>query len=167
MSKTFKTDLTGQKFNYLTVIEFYPTEKGESRWRCKCDCGNEAIVIGKHLISGHTKSCGCYVVKKSTEKATKHGQCGTRLYRIWGCMKGRCYYECSKYYYNYGGRGIKICDEWLNSFQAFYDWAVANGYKDDLSIDRIDNNGNYEPSNCRWATREEQNANKRGTRIKR
>ena len=81
-------------------------------------------------------------------------------------MKGRCYYECSKYYYNYGGRGIKICDEWLNSFQAFYDWAMANGYKDNLSIDRIDNNGNYEPSNCRWATREEPNVNKRGTRIK-
>ena len=95
----------------------------------------------------------------------KHGMCGTRLYRIWGNIKGRCYCKSRREYKNYGGRGIKICDEWISNFQAFYDWAISNGYKDDLTIDRINVNGNYEPNNCRWITNKEQQCNRQYNRI--
>jgi hypothetical protein len=134
-------------------------------WLCKCDCGKSIEVRGSSLISGHTKSCGCYLSDKLTEKNTKHGGFGTRLYSIWQGMKKRCYVISDKDYHNYGGRGIKICDKWLNDFEAFQKWSLNHGYSNELTIDRINVNGNYEPCNCRWADLLEQNNNKRSNKL--
>ena len=146
-------DLTGQRFGRLTVLE-----RTELKWLCKCDCGNKKIVAGGHLVSGDTKSCGCLRIK--------HGMRNTRLYSIWHGMKERCYNTKHKFYKHYGGRGIKVCEEWKNDFQTFADWALSHGYADNLTIDRIDVNGNYEPSNCQWATNAEQQRNKRNSKGK-
>lgn len=162
-------DLTGQKFNYLTVLKLDHKKrycyKGLSQgfhyfWLCKCDCGNKVVVDGTHLKNGHSKSCGCYKAKRTSETHTTHGLSNSRINRIYRKMKGRCYNSNNPKYYCYGARGITICDEWKNDFKAFYDWSIQNGYKDNLSIDRIDVNGNYEPSNCRWATNLQQANNK-------
>ena len=154
-------DLTGQRFGRLTVVSRAENRGNQTRWLCKCDCGNEKIIAGNALKSGVTLSCGCYHKEVTGKIRRTHGGTGTRLHSIWQNMKARCYRESAREYENYGGRGITICDEWRNDYKAFHDWAVENGYADNLTIDRKNVNGNYEPSNCRWITNEEQQRNKR------
>lgn len=148
--------LIGKKYNMLTVIgeTNQRNSSGGKYWCCKCDCGKYAIVSGQHLKSGHTKSCGCQLSHNF-----KHGKRQERLYGIWVGMKGRCNNPNNKAYCWYGGRGIKVCDEWSNNYLIFREWALNNGYSDSYSIDRIDVNGNYEPNNCRWTTEIEQKNN--------
>ena len=150
-------DLTDQYFGRLHVIERAENSKdGRARWLCECECNNRKIILGKHLVSGKIQSCGCL----QKESITKHGMCGTRIYSIYRGMKDRCYNQNMSEYHNYGGRGISICDEWLNDPSAFFKWALENGYSDDLTIDRKDNDGNYCPENCQWSTFVEQQNNK-------
>jgi hypothetical protein len=158
-------NLSNRRFGKLTVIDRHDGNDNFNKplWNCLCDCGNTAIINGNNLKNGNTKSCGCLQIEFAIRngKIIKHGLKNTRLYGIWHGMKARCLNENSKDYINYGGRGIVICHEWRDNFKAFHDWATAHNYADDLTIDRINNDGNYEPSNCRWTTRTEQNRNKR------
>lgn len=163
-------DLTGQRFGMLTVVSKSGVDKyGISQWQCLCDCGGSSIASISNLRNGNTTSCGCYGRRRKSEANRTHGGSGTRLHRIWKAMKVRCYDQNFQFYRHYGGRGITICDEWRNNFEAFRDWALANGYEDALTIDRIDNDKGYSPDNCRWVTMVEQNQNKRaenGQKIK-
>ena len=156
MSKSFKKDLTGQRFGRLTVLEFVSTEDRHTYWLCKCDCGKFVTVQGSHLNTSRAKSCGCF----RSDFRLIHGNSNIRLYRIWRSMKNRCNNPKNYAYKNYGGRGITVCDEWENDFTKFRDWAMSHGYADNLSIDRIDVNGNYEPENCRWTEMKTQQRNK-------
>ncbi|MDI6617892.1 MAG: hypothetical protein QME45_04330 [Clostridiales bacterium] len=159
-------DLTGEKFNRLTVIKRVKNDKwGSARWLCECECGNEAIVRTNDLRRGHTKSCGCYNMEKVIERCpdtSRHMQSNTKLYASWVSMKDRCYNKNNKSYLDYGGRGIKICDEWLIP-DNFFNWALNNGYSEELTIDRVNVNGNYEPNNCRWISMKRQIRNRRNT----
>ena len=165
MSK--RIDLYGKKFGKLTVLDRAEnSNNGHARWLCICECGNKTIVTSDSLRSGKTVSCGCHGKQMLREKGrrTTHGLRNHKLYGVWRSMKERCTLETHKYYKDYGGRGIKVCKLWMNDFQSFYVWAMSNGYKEGLTIDRIDNNKGYEPSNCRWVTMAIQNKNKRNTK---
>ena len=153
----------GEKFGRLTVVAEHGLNKHKKRmYLCKCDCGNGIIAIGSHLKNGNTKSCGCYKKEKAGEINKTHGLRGHSLYGVWATMKGRCENPTNPKYDSYGKRGITVCADW-HSFERFYAWAIENGYKKELTLDRIDVNGNYEPSNCRWATAKQQSNNKRDT----
>lgn len=151
-------DIVGQKFGRLTAIK----EVGDKKYLCYCECGNSKDINKYSLLSGDTKSCGCL----NKELRTKRGLYDSKLYNIHKAIKRRCYNENDKGYKNYGGRGISVHNEWLGEkgFINFYNWAMNNGYREGLSIDRKEVNGNYEPSNCRWTTMDVQANNKRENR---
>jgi hypothetical protein len=159
-----RDDLTGKRFGRYTVIAFSHRDKlGKIYWLCRCDCGTEKTVCGSKLKSGLTRSCGCYnremaSLTKTVHKDSIKGQ-RKRLYTIWVNIKQRCFNPKATSYPRYGEKGITMCEEWKNDYRNFKIWALSNGYEDDLTIDRINNKGNYEPLNCRWVTCKEQSRN--------
>ena len=157
-------DLTGKKFGMLTVVGIADTETRKTYWVCRCDCGNMKTVRSDGLLCGAIKSCGCLKKKQDRINLTKHHShkmSGTRIYSEWQQIKRRCYNKGCARYADCGGRGIKVCDQWKYDFEAFYKWAMENGYKDNLTIDRIDNDGDYCPQNCRWVDQKTQCRNRR------
>lgn len=154
-------DLKGKKFGKLTalhpVITYHKTQG--RKWMCRCDCGNYSFVTAKHLNNGSIKSCGCVHKLIVQQLNYRHGECKTRLYHSWLDMRQRCCNKRNSAYQRYGGRGIFVCNEW-DDYLVFKKWALSNGYKNNLTIERIDNDGNYTPSNCKWITLKEQQKNK-------
>lgn len=163
-------DLTGMKFGRWTILNRAGNDgQRAATWLCRCDCGTERVIRGYALRYGHTRSCGCLQSEQVAGRNRKHDGSHSRLYRIWNSMKKRCSNPNDPAYKNYGGRGIKVCDEWSKSFSDFRDWAISSGYDENaekfvFTIDRIDVNGNYCPDNCRWATPKMQCNNRRNNR---
>lgn len=159
----------GDNFCQLTVAtlpEF--CERGGKRYAmcwCDCSCGSRVEVMASNLIRKNSKSCGCRRGAVTSERNRTHSFSGTRIYKTWAGLIKRCENPDARRYKDHGGRGIKVCREWRASFEAFFDWAMANGYRHELTIERKDNNGNYEPGNCTWATWFEQAANKRNNCV--
>lgn len=160
-----KNRLIGRKIGRLTVIKkSEDSSPRKIRYVCLCDCGNTKIISGNNLGIGRTESCGCLWRERVKNNGVEHGLSRTRIHKVWSGMIERCSLKSAGSYLNYGGRGISVCEEWKN-FIKFYEWAMENGYSDDLTLDRIDVNGNYEPGNCRWATHIQQSNNRRNNRF--
>lgn len=157
-------DLIGKKFGRWTVISLVTGRKNNTKFLCKCVCGKEKEVFSNTLREGESESCGCLQKELLASRNTTHGMTYTSIYRVWAAMIQRCDNPKNKNYPGYGGRGITVCKAW-HKFENFYAWAMANGYREGLEIERMNNNGNYEPENCKWATRTEQNNNSRHNRI--
>lgn len=172
MKRIDVNDIVGKKFNRLTVLSFdhkkphpNPTKGYFYFYKCQCECGNITVVKRERLISLETKSCGCYGKELRHSLLATKRELNYRLYRIWCGMKQRCYNPNNERYIHYGNKGISICSEWLENYDNFYNWAINNGYSEKLSIDRIDNNSNYEPSNCRWTNAKNQATNRTTTNF--
>lgn len=150
----------GKVFGELTVLKFVESRPGSSTYKCRCSCGTEKDFYIGNLRTGKTKSCGCLRKEKTAERMRSHGDRRTRLYSIWTNMKTRCENESHPNYEGYGGKGVTLCSEWGESYGEFRKWALANGYRDTLTIDRVNNDKGYEPDNCRWATYIEQSRNR-------
>lgn len=164
-------DITGMKFYRWTVLSRADSVGNKSaKWNCVCDCGKRGVVEGTKLRNGGSKSCGCRAIENIKRANTTHGLSDkskntSPVYGVWSKMKNRCCWSGSSSYHRYGGRGISICDEWLNDFQAFHDWAMSSGYREGLQIDRIDNDGGYCPENCRWVTVAENSRNRSTSKL--
>jgi len=161
-------DITGQRFGRLTVVKkSYVDKDNFVRWECLCDCGKTYFGRSYELRNGKVKSCGCLESENRHDIANKstHGLSKLPIYKVWKAIKSRCYRNTDKRYSRYGGRGISVCDEWLNDPESFIKWSVENGYKVGLTIDRKDNNGDYSPDNCRFITTAQNNRNSSNTHL--
>lgn len=158
-------DLTGVKMGNLTVVERGSNKGKKVSWNCICKCGKTTNVLADNLNNQHTKSCGCLIAQTYKETFSTHKMSKTKLFYIWSSMKARCNNPNKDHYDYYGGRGIKVCKEWNNSFESFYKWANSNGYKEGLSIERKDNDGDYKSTNCIWVPFKKQARNRRTTRL--
>ena len=157
-------DLSNKRFGLWRVLrKSGNTPGGAALWLCRCDCGVERQVIGADLRKGKSTGCGCTSINRLGDLRRTHGGSGTRLYETWKNMHARCYSPSSDGFEHYGARGITICDEWRTDFAAFRSWALGSGYRDDLTIERVDVNGNYEPSNCTWIPHGQQSFNRNYT----
>lgn len=155
-------DIVGSTFNYLTVVEYYGKNKHKKKmYKCYCNnCGNEKVLIGTEVKNGYTKSCGCLNREVNKSSKTKHGMSKTLIYSKWKGMKKRCYSQSYQYYKDYGGRGIKVCDDWKDNFMKFYE-DMGDIPFEGAELDRIDNDDDYKPSNCRWVSHKENSNNRR------